>query len=114
MEWVKSLTKVAPYNTQLVLNYLEQMTRVSKGVSYLKRPVEKQGIMQQKLNGTVELDGEVIPEGTRFEYQTDVLWHYGILRQDKKTKKYFITNWNGDMEIERIEQLPARIRKAQE
>ena len=70
--------------------------------------------MQQKLNGTVELNGEVIPDGTRFEYQTDGLWHYGILHQDKKTKKFSITNWNGDTEIERIEQLPARIRKTQE
>ena len=89
---------------------MEQINRIAVGISYLNRPVIKKGIMQEKLNGTVEMDGEIIPDGTRFEYMIDGAWHYEILRQDKKTKKYQILNWNGSVEADRIEQLSARIR----
>ena len=99
------------FKLQLVAGYMEEFTRIAMNVSYLDQPIAKEGTMQQKLNGTVELDGEVVPEGTRLEYLANGAWHYGVLHQDKATKKFFITNWKGDKEIEKIEQLPARIRK---
>lgn len=102
------------FKSQLVSSYMEQFTRIAMNVAYLKQPVVKEGIFQQKLNGTVELDDEPVSAGTRLEYLINDLWHYGILRQDKITKKFFITNWKGDKEIERIEQLHVRIRKTQE
>ena len=90
--------------------YMEEFVNIRTQLSYLMQPVTKEGTMQQKLNGTVELDGESIPEGTRFEYFMDNAWHYGILRLNRNTKKYCVANWKGDVELERVEQLKARVR----
>ena len=98
------------FKARLVTSYMEDFTRIRMNLEYLTKAVTKEGIMQRKSNGTVELDGEVIPDATRLEYLKDDAWHYGILRQDRETKKYHITNWKGDVEIERIEQLRTRIR----
>ena len=98
------------FKAQFVLSCMEQFPRMRIIMSYLMQPVAREGIMQQKSNGTVELDDGIVPDGTRFEYLLDNAWHYGILHQDQSSKKSYVTNWKGDVEIERIEQLPARIR----
>ena len=98
------------FKARLVSMYMEEFVNIRTQLSYLMQPVTKEGTMQQKLNGTVELDGESIPEGTRFEYFMDNAWHYGILRLDRNTKKYCVANWKGDVELERVEQLKARVR----
>ena len=98
------------FKAKLLMNYMEQMNRISVGIAYLNRPVKKEGVMQQKLDGTVMMGDEVIPGGTRLEYFVDNEWNYGILHQDAKTKRYSILDWNGEMKVERIEQIKGRIR----
>ena len=99
------------FKARLVSSYMEDFVRIRIKLGYLAKNVSKEGIMQQKSNGTVELEGEVISDGTSLECLKNDAWHYGVLRQDRQTKKYHVTNWKGDVEIERIEQLMTRIRE---
>jgi hypothetical protein len=81
-------------------------------VSYINKPVMKEGIMQRKLDGYVMIDEFPVAEGALVEFWQEEGWHLGKLSLDKKTKQSRIIDPVGNQVlVEKIEQLRARIRQ---
>ncbi len=80
-------------------------------VSYIIKPVRKEGILQRKIDGYVMIDEFLVAEGALVEIWQDEGWHLGKLLQDPKTKKSKIIDPVGNkVLVEKIEQIRARIR----
>jgi hypothetical protein len=80
-------------------------------VSYINKPVRKEGTMQHKLDGYVMIDEFPVAEGALVEIWQDEGWHLGKLLQDPKTKQSKIIDPVGNkVLVEKIEQIRARIR----
>ncbi len=80
-------------------------------VSYINKPVRKEGTMQHKLDGYVMIDEFPVAEGALVEIWQDEGWRLGKLLQDPKTKQSKIIDPVGNkVLVEKIEQIRARIR----
>ena len=88
-------------------------TQVERGkamIEYLHCPVKFEGILQRKLDGKVYLNDRVIDEGTKIEYMQDGEWAIGVLKQNPDVIGMSIANSMGDVVIETVDQIIARIR----
>ncbi len=80
-------------------------------VSYINKPIKKEGTMQRKLDGYVMIDEFPVPEGALVEVWQDEGWQLGKLLQDPKTRQSKIIDPVGNkVLVEKIEQIRARIR----
>lgn len=89
------------------------ITNIERGkekINYLHRPVKFEGTLQRKLDGKVYLNDIAVPEGTTIEYMHDGNWEIGFLKKNPKTIGLSIVDGSGDVIIETINQVTARIR----
>ena len=98
------------FKSGIIMNCLEQLFRVALQISYLNQPVVKTGVLRQMFQGRVELDGETIPDGTRMEYFSGGSWFYGTLHRNKATGQNTMLNWEGNVMLEQIDGVQARLR----
>ncbi len=101
------------FKAKILIQMMDVVDRMKKIGKYLHDPVKLQGPLQQKLDGSVMLNDTPIPEGTLIEYMVDGEWDIGRLSVNNQTKQSRITQMDDftKVRIERIEQLPVRIRQ---
>ncbi len=93
-----------------LVRIITSIERGEEKINYLYRPVKFEGMLQRKLDGKVYLNDIVIPEGSTVEYMQDGNWHLGYLRKNPKTIGMSIYGHDGDVAVETINQVNARIR----
>ncbi|MCR4890687.1 MAG: hypothetical protein K5989_00665 [Lachnospiraceae bacterium] len=114
---VKLLTSASDpesrFKARILIQMMDIVDRVKKVGYYLHEPVKMEGLLQQKLDGSVRINNIPIPEGTIIEYKVNGEWEMGRISVNSQTKMARITAVNdfGTAKIERIEQLPVRIRQ---
>ncbi len=80
-------------------------------ITYMNKPVKKEGILQRKLDGSVMLDDYPVPSGSLVEYWMNDKWNIGKIQQNSQTKQsQIIDTISGKVHVDKIEQLEARIR----
>ena len=98
------------FKARILMNCLDQLSRIALQISYLNLPVTRQGILRQRFQGRVELGEETIPNGTRLEYFSGGEWYYGILHRNDATGQNVLLDWKGDVMLDKIDGVQARVR----
>ena len=93
-----------------LVRIISNIERGEEKINYLYRLVKFEGMLQRKLDGKVYLNDIAIPEGTTVEFMQNDSWAIGYLRKNPKTIGMSIFDRNGNMVIETINQVKARVR----
>ncbi len=89
---------------------MAQLEQLKGIVEYLNKPVKMEGVLHQKLNGTVTLNDVEMVEGAKIEYLSSDQWNIEYLKRNKETMKYGIFDDRDNLRIAKIEQIQVRIR----
>ena len=98
------------FKANLIIRMMNAMSRLDFFINYIHQPVKMEGMLQQKLDGTVRLNEIVIDENTNIEIMTGGEWQIGMLKRNPSTRRFEIQSPDGKCILEKIEQIQARIR----
>lgn len=87
-----------------------QVERSKEMITYLHCPVKDEGMLQRKHDGNVYLNDTIIPEGSKIEYMLNGDWAIGVIKKNPKALGINIANSNGEIVVETINQVTARVR----